>query len=67
MVKKSNIMVKKTKFLWNGITIYPVWKLKIFSRELNIPGKDVKKMVKKIELFQDVDRVFSFENTVAKN
>jgi len=28
---------------------------------------DVKMMVKKIELFQDVDRVFSFENTAAKN
>jgi len=28
---------------------------------------DVKKMVKKIELFQDVDRVFPVENTVAKN
>jgi len=27
----------------------------------------VKKMVMKIELFQDVDRVFSFENTVDKN
>jgi len=59
MVKKANIMVKKTEFLRNGITIAPVWKLKIFSSELNIPGKDVKKMVKKIELFQDVSRVFS--------
>jgi hypothetical protein len=29
--------------------------------------RDEKKMVKKIELFQDVDRVFSLENTVAKN
>jgi hypothetical protein len=26
----------------------------------------LKKMIKKIELFQDVDRVFSFENTVTK-
>ena len=54
MVKKANIMVKKTEFLRKEIKIYPVWKLKIFSRELNITGKDVKKMVKKIELFQDV-------------
>ena len=28
---------------------------------------DVKMMVKNIELLQDEDRVFSFENTVAKN
>jgi hypothetical protein len=28
---------------------------------------DVKMMVKNIELLKDVDRVFSFENTVAKN
>jgi hypothetical protein len=28
---------------------------------------DVKMMVKNIELLEDVDRVFSFENTVAKN
>jgi hypothetical protein len=29
--------------------------------------RDEKKMIKKIELFQYVDRVFSLENTVAKN
>jgi hypothetical protein len=28
---------------------------------------DVKMMVKNIELLKDVDRVFSLENTVAKN
>jgi hypothetical protein len=28
---------------------------------------DVKMMVRDIELFQDEDRVLSFENTVAKN
>jgi hypothetical protein len=28
---------------------------------------DVKMMVRDIELFQDVDRVFSLENTAAKN
>jgi hypothetical protein len=28
---------------------------------------DVKMMVREIELFQDVDSVFSLENTVAKN
>ena len=67
MVKKSNIMVKKTEFLREEIKIFTVWKLKIFSRELNIPGKDVKKMVKEIELFQDEYRIFSFENTAAKN
>jgi hypothetical protein len=35
-------------------------------KDLNVLFRDEKKMIKKIELFQDVDRVFSFENTVAK-
>jgi hypothetical protein len=66
MVMESDIMVMETEFLREVINILPVWKLKIFSNELNIPGKDVKKMIMDIELFQDEDWGFSFENTVAK-
>jgi len=35
--------------------------------DLNVLFRDEKIMIKKTELFQDVDRVFSLENTVAKN
>jgi hypothetical protein len=62
IVMESKIMVMETEFLWNGITIFPAWKLKIFSRELNIPGMDVKMMVKNIELLQDEDWVFLLMN-----
>jgi hypothetical protein len=55
IVMESDIMVMETVILRYGLNIFPVWKLKIFSRELNIPGKDVKKMIMDIELFQDED------------
>jgi hypothetical protein len=41
--------------------------LKLLFKELNVPIRDKKKMIKKIALVHDVDRVFSFKNTVAKN
>ena len=58
MFMESYIMVMETELLREVLNIFPVWTLKIFSRELNIPGKDVKKMIMDIELFQYGDRAF---------
>ena len=42
--------------------MYPIRNVKLLLSELNVLFKDVKKMVKKIELFHDGDRPFLFEN-----
>jgi hypothetical protein len=53
MVMESYIMVMDTELLREVLNIFPVWTLKIVSNELKTPGKDVKKMIMDIELFQD--------------
>jgi hypothetical protein len=42
--------------------MYPIRNVKLLLSELNVLFKDVKKMVKKIELFHDGDRAFLFVN-----
>ena len=52
MFMDSDIMFMDTELLRYGFNIIPVWKLKIFSRELNWTGMDVKRIFMDIELFQ---------------
>jgi hypothetical protein len=42
--------------------MYPIGNVKLLLSELNVLFRDVKKMIKKIELFHYGDRPFLFKN-----